>query len=123
MNLVAVPPGFDPGGVLTMRVNRAAAWSRDSITRFYDVSIDRLRSIPGVEGVAMADCTPQSGGCVGQDVTVLDRAGGQYVARTAMHWVTPRWDEVLRVPLLRGRSIAETDRKGFPIVAVVSQRA
>src|SRR6185312_3704240 len=42
---------------------------------------------------------------------------------TAMHWVTPRWDEVLRVPLLRGRSIAETDRKGFPIVAVVSQRA
>ena len=123
MNLVAVSPGFEPRGVLTMRVNRAAAWSRDSIARFYDVAIDRLRSVPGVTQAAMADCTPQSGGCVAQEVTALDHAGGPYVSRAAMHWVTARWDEVLRVPVLRGRSIAETDRKGAPVVAVVSQSA
>lgn len=123
MNLVAVSPGFDPRGVLTMRVNRAAAWSRDSITRFYDVATERLRSVPGVTHAAMLDCTPQSGGCVGQEVMALDRGAGPYVARAAMHWVTARWDDVLRVPLLRGRSIAETDRKGSPVVAVVSQSA
>ena len=123
VNLVAVSPGFDPRGVLTMRVNRAAAWSRDSITRFYDVATVRLRSVPGVTQAAMIDCTPQSGGCVSQEVRVLDRAAGTYVARAAMHWVTAQWDDVLRVPLLRGRSIAETDRKGSPVVAVVSQSA
>jgi hypothetical protein len=37
VHLTAIRPGFEPRGVLTMRVNRAAAWSRDSITRFYDV--------------------------------------------------------------------------------------
>ena len=40
-----------------------------------------------------------------------------------MHWVTPDWNEVLRVPLLRGRSIEPADRKGAPLVVVVSQSA
>ena len=38
VHLTAVHPGFEPRGVLTMRVNRAPAWSRDSISRFYDVA-------------------------------------------------------------------------------------
>src|SRR5262249_12029277 len=76
IHLIAVRPGFEPHGVLTMRVNRAAAWSRDSISRFYDVAIDRLQSVPGVSHVAIADCAPQAGGCGGEDMIVLDRLGG-----------------------------------------------
>ena len=123
VNLVAVKPGFEPRGVLTMRVNRATAWSRDSITRFYDVALDRLRSMPGVSHAAMADCSPQSGGCTGQEIVVFDRHAGPRSARAGVHWVTTGWNEVLRVPLLRGRSIAETDRKGRPAVAIVSNTA
>jgi len=118
-----VQPGFDPHGVLTMRVNRAAAWSRDSITRFYDVALDRLRSMPGVSHAAMADCSPQSGGCAGQEIAVLDRQAGPRSARAGVHWVTAGWSDVLRVPLLRGRAITETDRKGAPGAAVVSNTA
>jgi hypothetical protein len=40
-----------------------------------------------------------------------------------VHWVTPDWNEVLRVPVLRGRSIEPADRKGAPLVAVLSQSA
>ena len=123
VNLAGVFPGFEPRGVLTLRVNRAAAWSRDSISRFYDVAIDRLRSIPGVSHVAMADCSPQSGGCDGQEVVALDREAGPYGIPAGVHWVTAEWNEVLRVPLLRGRWIGDADRKGAPAVAVVSQRA
>ncbi len=68
MHLSAVRPGFDPTGVLTMRVNRAPAWSRDSISRFYDVAIDRLRAVPGVTQVAIADCAPLSAGCAGSEI-------------------------------------------------------
>jgi predicted permease len=123
VHLTAIRPGFDPQGVLTMRVNRAAAWSRDSISRFYDVAIDRLRAVPGVRQVAISDCAPQSGGCVGEDIEVLDRQTGPQRIGTGMHWITPGWSDVMRVPLLRGRSIEMSDAKGTPLVAVVSQSA
>ena len=125
VQLVAIRPGFDPQNVLTMRVNRAPAWSRDSISRFYDVAIDRLRALPGVRQVAIADCAPQSGGCAGEDVEVLDRrtGGGPQRIGTGMHWITPRWNDVLRVPLLSGRAIEMSDTKGTPLVVVVSQGA
>jgi putative ABC transport system permease protein len=122
-NLVGVHPGFEPRGVLTARVNRATAWSRDSISRFYDVAIDRLRSIPGVLHVAMADCSPQSGGCAGQEVGVLDHESGRRAVPAGLHWVTAEWHDVLRVPLLRGRPIAEADRQGARRVALVSVSA
>src|SRR5262249_62304627 len=65
VHLMGIRPGFEPTGVLTMRVNRAPAWSRDSIDRFYDVAVSRLGSLPGVTRVAISDCVPQSGGCGG----------------------------------------------------------
>jgi predicted permease len=123
VNLTAVHPGFEPRGVLTMRVNRAPAWSRDSITRFYDVALGRLRSLPGVTRAAIADCAPQAGGCSGGDIGVLDREVGTQTTEAGVHWVTPDWNEVLRVPVLRGRSIEPADRKGAPLVAVLSQSA
>jgi len=123
VNLTGVHPGFDPRGVLTMRVNRAPAWSRDSISRFYDIAVDRLRSVPGVTQVAIADCAPQGGACSGNDIVVLDRATGPQNAGAGMHWITPGWNDVLRVPLVRGRSIEPTDRKGSPFVVLVSQSA
>jgi predicted permease len=123
VHLTAVRPGFEPTGVLTMHVNRAAAWSRDSITRFYDVATDRLRSIPGVTQAAMADCSPQSTGCAGQEVVVLDHGAASHGTGAGVHWITPGWNEVLRVPIERGRSIEAGDKKGAPVVAVVSQTA
>jgi predicted permease len=123
VHLTAIRPGFEPRGVLTMRVNRAAAWSRDSITRFYDVATDRLRSISGVTHVAMADCSPQSGGCSGQEIWLPDHPTGPHGIGAGLHWVTPGWNDVLQVALVRGRSINPADRKGTPGVAVVNQTA
>jgi predicted permease len=123
VHLSAVRPGFDPQGVLTIRVNRAPAWSRDSITRFYDVAIDRLRSVPGVTQVAMADCVPQGGACTGEEVIVLDRESGALTSGSGLHRITPDWRDVMRVPLLRGRFIEPADRNGSTRVAVVSAMA
>jgi predicted permease len=121
-NLIAVRPGYQPSGVLTMRVNRAPAWSRDSISRFYDVALDRLRSLPGVTDVAIADCAPQSGGCTGGGVHSPDRPERAPVP-AGIHWITSDWNAVMRVPLVRGRLIAPSDRKGTPFVVLVSETA
>ena len=54
---------------------------------------------------------------------MLDRETGPQNAGAGMHWITPGWNEVLRVPVVRGRSIEPTDRKGTPFVVLVSQSA
>jgi predicted permease len=120
MHLVAVRPGFDAAGVLTMRVNRAPAWSRDSISRFYDVAIDRLRSVPGVTNVAIADCAPLGFGCAVSEVRFPDRPRAE---RSEVHWITPQWNALMKVPLLRGRLIEATDRRETPFVLVVNETA
>jgi predicted permease len=122
-HLIDVRPGFESGGVLTMRINRAPAWSRDSITRFYDLAIRRLRAIPGVTHAAIADCSPLSGGCAGSEIAALDGPAGMQRVSAGLHWITPGWNDVLRVPLLRGRSIEGADVKGTQAVVVVSQGA
>ncbi len=121
IKLTGVQLGFEPRNVLTLRINRAAAWSRDSIARFYDVAVDRLQAVPGVTRAAISDCAPQSGGCAGGEMMVLDRDGGAQAMDGGLHWITPNWTEVMRVPLVRGRSIQSTDQKGSPLVAMVSQ--
>jgi len=121
--LTAVHPGFDAENVLTMRVNRAAAWSRDSISRFYDVALDRLHAIPGVTSAAIADCSPESGGCDGGNFIALDGESGSRGAPAGLHWTTPEWTDVVRVPVLHGRAIGRSDGPGTPRVAMVSEKA
>jgi predicted permease len=106
-----------------MRVNRAAAWSRDSISRFYDVALDRLRGIPGVTNAAIADCSPESNGCDGGNFLALDGEAGSHGAPAGLHWITPDWADVLRVPVLHGRAIGRSDGPDAPHVAMVSEKA
>ena len=81
--LTSVRPGFDPSHLLTLRVNRAPDWARDSIDRFYDLALDRLATIPGVRQVGMIDCPPLTPGCgTGREVHVATRSPGQDVPGT-----------------------------------------
>ncbi len=124
-HLLELSPGFSPEHVLTMRVNRAPAWSRDSITRFYDVAIERLRRIPGVTDVAIADCPPLGGWCSGGPVRFPDRApvAPGMEPGAGSHWITPNWPSVVGMPLLRGRMLERTDVQTSRKVVLVSETA
>jgi putative ABC transport system permease protein len=124
--LLAVRPGFDAEHVMTMRVNRAADWSRDSIARFYDVAIDRLSALPGVTAVGMSDCAPLSRGCYdGTDLVRVDRTEGGVAPRTiaGAHWITPEWPKTIGVPLLAGRMLTRADDPAARKVILVSESA
>ena len=125
-HLVGVNPGFDPTHVLTMRVNRAPNWSRDSIGRFYDLALTRLAQVPGVIGVALGDCPPPSGGCSPFGGVVLhDRARAPRGEDPpfGIHWITPDFPAVLRIPLVRGRLFTSADRPDAPKVALINEAA
>jgi putative ABC transport system permease protein len=121
---MAVDLGFDPSQTLTFRVNRAPEWSRDSIIRFYDVAIQRLSELPGVTGVAIADCPPLNA-CAGTRVVLRDRPpaapGTEPIA--GVHWITPQWTKVAGVPLVRGRLFNDADRIGTPLNVLISETA
>jgi predicted permease len=125
-HVLDVQPGFDADNVLTLRVNRAPGWSRDSITKFYDVAVDRLSGIPGVTAAAIADCPPVNGGvCSGTHMALLDRPRGprEMDPAVGVHWITPAWPAVVHMPLLRGRLFTNADTKHSPKVVLVSQLA
>ena len=121
---MGVDPGFDATHTLTFRVNRAPEWSPDSITRFYDVAVQRLSELPGVTGVGMGDCPPLVS-CAGILVDLRDRpaAAPGTEPLAGVHWITPGWTKVEGIPLVRGRLLDERDRQGTPFSVLVSETA
>ncbi len=122
---MAVDPGFDASHMLTFQVNRTLEWAPDSITQFYDVAIRQLSGLPGVTGVAMSDCPPLSPPCAGVQVGFRDRPDGAPGTgpQAGFHWITPGWNEVARVPLVRGRLLSADDRPDTPLAVLISEAA
>jgi putative ABC transport system permease protein len=113
--LNAVNPGFDPSGVLATRVMLPEdRYSEDSddVWPFYRDVIDKLRAIPGVENAAAIVVDPfrrpRTSNFVAPEGV---RDQGDF---TAIQWrsVTPAYFDVVRVPLLSGRSFEENPSAG-----------
>ena len=124
-NLLAISPGFQAEGILTMRVNVREGSSRDSMPGFYEAVMRSLDGLPSVEGVTLADCPPLNGGCNGTSMWRNDRPPlppGTEPA-TGVHWITPNWPTVMDVPLKGGRLFESGDRAGSRKVVLVSESA
>ncbi len=122
--LLNVDPGYDAHKVLTAgvyvygdRYNKPEAE-----LNFYDEVMQRLRATPGIESVAMASNMP---------LVDFDRAGFHIQDRPLgnnaqapsadRYSVSPDYFQVLRIPLKRGRLFNDNDRRGAPLVAVISE--
>jgi predicted permease len=83
--------------------------------------IRRLHSVPGIESVTTADLPPLSGTMVSTIVTAPLGNGRTTESRAFMSSVGPDYFKTLQIPVLRGRGIVETDRRGSPDVALVNE--
>jgi putative ABC transport system permease protein len=124
-NLMGVNPGFDAEQVLTMRFSRTNAFAPESLPGTYDRIIERIAALPGVTAVALADCPPVSGGC---NSTLLERRDRSPVEpsmrpEVGVHWISPEWTPVMRIPLLRGRLFDGRERPDGPKAVLVSETA
>ena len=123
--LLGVDTGFDGTSVLTMRLSvPPGELAPDSMPGFYDRLQEEIRGVPGVTDVAIADCPPLSASCNGTIMTFADRpqsATGN--AMVGVHWVSPNWFEVMKVPLKRGRLFSDTDRLNGPKVVLINEAA
>jgi len=119
--LHSVVPGFDESNVLTLetsltgsRYDRTAAVA--NLTRN---ALDRIHAIPGVESAAASSYLPLDGGLglgfiiEGRPLNDAPVHGG-----AAWNYVTWRFFDVFKIPVVRGRGFTEHDEGGPPVVII-----
>lgn len=125
VRLLNVDPGYDPHNVLTAGVYVYGDRYHDkpeAELNYYEQAMQRLRSTPGIESVAMASNLPlltfdRSAFHI-QDHPLPNDADAPDVDRYS---VSPDYFQVLDIPLKRGRLFTDGDRKGTPLVALISE--
>jgi putative ABC transport system permease protein len=123
--LLAVSPGFEASGLITMQVQTSGLRFDDdsTINRFFSQALEAVRRAPGVRAAALTSQLPLSGDVdrygVRFDPSPSDDPGE--VLGTFRYAVSPGYLETMGIPLRRGRSLDERDRAGAPRVALISE--
>lgn len=117
--------GFDPRHLLTFRVDEPRGSSNASSQLFFQQVLERVRAFPGVESACLANAAPLSSSFDRSFMMV--RSSGKNAAPVeafiGVHLAGPEYPQTLRVPIMRGRWLAEQDRQGAPVVVVVNEAA
>ena len=123
--LRAVNPGFDADRVLAVRLSLPSMRysSAASVKTFYDKIAPRIVGLPGVEGVSAASALPLSGLIARTTFDIAGRppatAGEQPFAQH--RWVGPGYFETMKIPLVRGRDVADSDNDHAPGAIIIDQ--
>ena len=122
--LMDVDPGFDARGVLATQVVLSGP-KYDSTTQqrlFFEQLLERVRALPGVEGVALTTVPPLAGTGYTSDFVVAGRPAGEYYTEITHRSVTPNYFRVMRVRLLRGRVFTAADKQSAPPVLIINEQ-
>ena len=125
MNLRNIDLGFNPAPVLVLNLDTSNGAPRVPLAErrhLYERLLERAESVPGVRAASLSFSGLFSGSTWGNRITVegliapLDEP-----ERTLADSVTPRYFDVMGIPLLRGRSFSPMDRENTPPVAIVNE--
>jgi len=114
-------PGFDTRHVIGAEVSLQDARYQTSaaVNRLYTQSLEQIRHIPGVQSAAVALTLPYERP-LNDGFRILDGDDRSMHASEAVY-VTPGYFETMRIPVLRGRALLESDAAASAQVVLVSQ--
>jgi len=123
VGLVRVDPGYDPRGVLTMRLRLPDAQYREEarIAATLHESLARIAALPGVDRACLTTGVPFGRTFPDPFVIAGRPAPGQEPPLAWTQWVTPEYFETLRIGLVAGRTFTPADGEGSALVAVVDE--
>jgi predicted permease len=119
--LNALNPGFDTRNVLAAEASLQDAryQTTAAVNRLYTQTLERMRRIPGVQSAAAALTLPYerplNDGFQLVDANNRDPQGGEFV------YSTPTYFETMRIPIVAGRALRDSDTPQSMHVVVVSQ--
>jgi predicted permease len=125
--LRSVPPGFDPTGVLTVRVAlpQAGYPTAGDVARFHLRALDAYAALPGVQSAAAVSKLPLAGaGRADTAVFIEDHplGMGKMPGIHQVVSVTPDYFPAMGIPLLAGRGFAPPE-SDHPALDVIVSRA
>ncbi|MFL6211050.1 MAG: ADOP family duplicated permease [Pyrinomonadaceae bacterium] len=118
-------PGFKTDKLVTMMINpRVLGYDQKAIWRFFPELLHRLEAQPGVRTAALTDELPLQAGDLARGPVVkegeADPPPNQGVI-SKCSFVSPKYFDTMRTPLLLGREFTERDTADAPPVVVVNQ--
>jgi predicted permease len=121
-NLMNVPTGFNPEGIVTARMSVQGERYDDigQLVRFFEDGVARLEQIPSIEGAAVAASLPAER-ALNLPATFLDVGNPEQVRAINWRYVTPSYFSVLGIRHVAGRAITDSDRAGAPPIALVNE--
>jgi putative ABC transport system permease protein len=121
--LLAVQPGFDARSAVTLRVSLPSTSYPEDRNRntFFHQLIDRIAALPGVEAVGATSRLPMTEGNITSSLTVESRPGEIPAPEVGLRLVSSDYFRSMRIPLLTGRLLTDTDGAATETSAVVNQ--
>ena len=120
--LLAVDPGFDAAGLLTMQVQEWSGRSSDSEARlqFFQQALDKVRRIPGVVSAGFTSQLPLGGDADGYGIQ-FEKDNNPLGDPAYQYSVSPGYFKAMGIPLRHGRLLNEGDVFGAPVAVLISQ--
>ncbi|MEP6691037.1 MAG: ABC transporter permease [Gemmatimonadaceae bacterium] len=127
VRLQRVDPGFhtEQRLAIDMSAPRATYSTDDKLRGFYESLIERLGALPGTKSIGAISGLPLSNTGFVFTFTVVGRPPLKPEDQPSMQTrvITSDYHRTLGIPIVRGRTIAPSDRPGTPVVAVINQSA
>jgi len=122
--LQTVDTGFDPHGVLAVRLSlpKARYPHLADVTQFYEALLPRVRTLPGVSAVGVINMLPLSGQVSTIPFTIVGRAFSKEEIPQAQYRIAnPTYLQAMRISLLAGRQFNEGDTDRTPLVCHIDE--
>jgi putative ABC transport system permease protein len=123
--LLQVNLGFDATNVITMGLPLAPEKYPDvhQIINYQEQVLGKIRAVPGVREVTITNALPLEGPGIGMPFLIAGKPFVKMAGRPSCGFkrVSPSYLATLRMHLLRGRWLAETDEPGALPVAVINE--
>jgi putative ABC transport system permease protein len=125
VRLLGVQLGFDPRQVVAGRISLPDSRypKEPQQVMFFRNLLERFQGVPGVVSAGAASELPLEGGSNGTVVIEGQAAPKDLWSSPLVEScsVTPNYFRTMRIPMLSGRDVAETDTPGKPLVAVINE--
>jgi putative ABC transport system permease protein len=124
LNIGQVNPGFNPEGVLTMRLELSPVQypSPESRVMYYRAILDRVQTLPGVISTGFTTFLPYTN-MGGTSDLFIDGVADAQPPQVYRREISPDYLQSIEVPLLNGRWFNEADDSNHPRVVILSESA
>ncbi|HEY9138279.1 MAG TPA: ABC transporter permease, partial [Terriglobus sp.] len=124
-NLLHTPMGQKPEGLVVFGIRPLHVHSNEQSIAFFTALQQKLRVLPGVTSVSMADNRPGSGWSSNRGGLLLDGHNANGLTADQVHYrqntVAADYFHTMGVTILEGRDFTDADTATAPMVAVVNE--